>query len=272
MKKITYILFFLGAYATYSQTVVWSDDFNDLNIADWTITNTETTDDGFNWEAQFESNPNILKEVLRSVSYDTNEGEQLDPDNWAISPSINLSNASGTITLKWKAASPDPSYDNENYAVYIANSAVINDLENGTTMSYNLTGINLLTEQTIDISSFAGEPNVYVAFRHYNAVPDGGFIVNIDDVAVEAETVLSLENVALNQLKYWQNRETKDLHFKSPINLKSIELFDTSGKKLLYVNANQKNIEIDTSHLAVGAYLTKVNTENATKMIKIVLY
>jgi len=176
MKKITFILFLLATYATYAQTVVWSDNFDDLDISDWTITNTETTNDGFNWEAQLETNPNIVEEVLRSVSYDVNDGVQLDPDNWAISPSINLSNASGTITLKWKAAAPDPEFSNENYAVYIATSAAINDLENGTSMSYNLTGINTLTDQTIDISSFAGEPNVYVAFRHFNAVSDEGLL------------------------------------------------------------------------------------------------
>lgn len=271
MKKITFILFNLMITAIYSQTVVWSDNFDDLDISDWTITNNETSSDGFDWEAQLESNPNIVEEVLKSVSYDINGDVNLAPDNWAISPSIDLSNASGTITLKWKAASPDPDFDNENYSVYIATSSVINDLLNSTSMNYNLDGVNLLTEQMLDISSFAGESTVYIAFRHWNAVPDEGFIVNIDDVVVEAQTVLGIEDVALNELKYWQNGVSKDLHLKSPISMNSVEIYDTSGKQLLYVSANKKDINIDTSSLAVGAYFTKINTENAYKMIKIVL-
>ena len=43
-----------------------------------------------------------------------------------------------------------------------------------------------------------------MAFRHWKAVPDEGYIVNIDDVVVEAQTVLGLENVVLNVLKYWK--------------------------------------------------------------------
>ena len=39
----------------------------------------------------------------------------------------------------------------------------------------------------------------------------------------------------------------------------------------MHKNTNQKNIEIDTDRLAVGAYITKVNTDNATKLIKVVL-
>ncbi|WP_181896351.1 T9SS-dependent choice-of-anchor J family protein [Seonamhaeicola aphaedonensis] len=272
MKKITFILFYLMITTVYSQTVVWSDNFDDLDISDWTITNNETSSDGFDWEAQLESNPNILEEVLKSVSYDINGDVNLAPDNWAISPSIDLSNASGAITLKWKAAAPDgPEFDNENYSVYIATSSVINDLLNGTSMTYNLDGINLLTEQSLDMSSFAGQSTVYIAFRHWNAVPDEGFIVNIDDVVVEAQTVLGIEDVALNELKYWQNGGTKALHFKSPINLSNVELFDTSGKMLLSISDTGKNLEIDTSHLATGAYITRVCTENAYKMIKIVL-
>ncbi|TXG40228.1 T9SS type A sorting domain-containing protein [Seonamhaeicola maritimus] len=272
MRKITIILFCILFYNTQGQTVVWSDDFNDLDISDWTITNNETTSDGFDWEALLETNPNVNEEVLRSVSYDLIGDVNLSPDNWAISPVIDLSNASGTITLKWKAASPDDSFDNENYTVYIASSSAINDLENGTTMSYNLDGINLLTEQTLDISSFAGTSTVYVAFRHWNAVPDEGYIVNIDDVVVEAQTVLGLENVVLNELKYWQNNNTKDLHFKSPINLRNVEIYDSSGKNLMnFVASNQKNIKINTSHLSVGAYFARVNSDNASRMIKIVL-
>ncbi len=190
MKKILLSLAvaFTGVTA-FSQSVIFFDDFDDLDISNWTLVDADG--DGNNWSAvqiQNQDGSPVGTPVLRSSSWN---GNPLFPDNWAISPALDLSSFSSgdAIALNWEVMAIDADWDVENYTVYVAAGNSIDDLA-ASTVTFNestLDGINELTPRTLDISSFAGQSAVYFAFRHHNVSDQ--FTIEIDNVVVEGSTM-----------------------------------------------------------------------------------
>src|SRR5690606_36460452 len=162
-----------GMMAVNAQTTIWSDDFDDLDVSDWMLYDEDG--DGQLWY------PALLNggdtPILTSVSW---SGVPLTPDNWAVSPAIDLSEVTGA-ELKWFVFASDPLYNLENYGVYVATE---NTVEALTTAGELFTEFDLpseLTERTLDLSAFDGQ-TIYIAFRHYNVSDQ--FRIGIDDVSV----------------------------------------------------------------------------------------
>ena len=123
MGKITLLLFlFLSFNFCIAQTTVWADNFNDEDISDWTLIDADG--DSNNWGDLFQiqdGNGTAVTPVsLISRSWQTSA---LTPDNWAISPAIDLSGASGTITVEWITQVAAASWDEEKYSLHVGASS-----------------------------------------------------------------------------------------------------------------------------------------------------
>jgi len=173
------------AVTTTTTTDVFFDDFNDGDVSDWSFIDSDG--DTNNWIPVTLTDSGLGAgdiSVLRSFSWVSTTGA-LTPDNWAITPAIDLTSVTGSLQLQWKIAAVDPDWDVENYTVYVATSNTITALQASPT-SFNestLDGINTLTTRTIDISSFVGQ-TIYVGFRHHNVSDQ--FSIELDDVRVSA--------------------------------------------------------------------------------------
>ncbi|MDR1877296.1 MAG: choice-of-anchor J domain-containing protein [Flavobacteriaceae bacterium] len=194
MKKIIFSGLFMAFSIFNSQTIV-SYDFNNGSLSGWTLLDEDS--DGNNWEATdiIDYNENILFEgVLASWSYSTEENESLNPDNWAITPAIDLSNYPvGTkILLKWKVIGTDPDWSEEHYSVYVAsgNNNKTDFLNSSLTFSETLPeGTESFLDRSLDISSFAGQ-TVYLAFRHHDSSDE--LAIAIDDITIEQVDCLDI--------------------------------------------------------------------------------
>ncbi len=154
---------------------------------DWTFVDSDG--DGFNWAWEDSSStphmtPYEGNGMIYSESYHNNEsgsgGTVLTPDNWAISPAVEV--PADATTLSFWVAGQDPSYAAEHYAVYAGTTADTTAMveimpESVATGSY--------TQQFIDISAYAGQ-TVYFAFRHFNI--SDMFVLNIDFVEISDAT------------------------------------------------------------------------------------
>ena len=185
MKKFLLPCFLALGLSASAQTY-FSDDFNDQDVSDWT--RIDSDGDAKNWADLFTVNDDAGNPVtpvsLISRSW---QGAALTPDNWIVSPAINLTAATGQLNLNWKVQCAAAAWDNENYSVYVALASDIATLGASPvtfTEVYN-DPANAGTQysRTLDVSSFAGQ-TIYVAFRHHN-VTDMDFI-SIDDVVVKA--------------------------------------------------------------------------------------
>jgi len=174
MKKLLLTFSLLLASFGYAQTY-FSDNFDDLDITDWTVYDQDG--DGKNWydfndtQQSYNTNPALVSVGINS-----------HPDNYIVSPVINLSTAS-SAQLKYKVKVLQNT--TETYSVYAATTnSVAAFLANGPllTETVNSNGpIKKYYLKTIDLSAYAGQ-QVYIAFRHNNS----NFLMFLDDVSVTA--------------------------------------------------------------------------------------
>jgi len=162
------------------QIITW--DFEDEAQAnDWMIVDNDG--DGFCWEYT-NTDGQITHSgtgVMSSASYDNDTYTALTPDNWLISPQVNLKG-----TLVFYACGQDPSYAREVFAVYVATGEP-QGIEDFVKISADITVNGTMKEYIFDLSEFEGKTGC-IAFRHYNVTDQ--FRLNIDDVTITTEEVI----------------------------------------------------------------------------------
>ena len=269
MKKILFSLLTIAAFNTANaQTVIWSENFDDLDISDWTTFDLDG--DGFEWSPVQSTDNNdqpVGTPVLTSASYHNFYGE-LYPDNWATTPLIDLTNADGTITLKYGVYASDPLWNQENYAVYVSTA---NDYENLNDFVEVFTESSIPgteTQRTIDLSAYAGS-QIYISFRHYDITDM--YRINIDNISVEAET-LSTTNVSDSKVSVYPNpvKDEFKLNLSAAYNAgkTQVTVTDLTGKKVKTFGAGES---YNVSDLGKGVYILKVTdgtNEFTQKLIK----
>lgn len=269
-KKLLFGTLVLCSYLSVTaQTNIWADDFNDLDISDWTLIDADG--DNYNWfVVQIEDTEGpVGTPIMRSLSW---SGEsELTPDNWIISPAINLGNASGQINLSWEAMAIDTEWDDENYTVYVATESNITSLE-ASPVNFNevLSGTNTLTSRTLDISAFAGE-TIYVAFRHHNST--GQFSMELDNVEITA-TTLNINESTLTSFTIYPNPATNVITIsnieKQPVT--SISITDSNGRNVKNeLLESFTEAKVDISELQNGVYFVKIASGEEICLKKIIV-
>lgn len=263
MKKILLTISAIVAISVANaQTVVWSDNFNDLNISDWTLVDADG--DGRNWSAVQITDAFGLPSgtpQLRSASWQT---VPLTPDNWAITPAIDLSAypVGSTIALNWLVKASDADYDAENYTVYVGTQNTPTSLLTSTTTFSEITlnGVNTLSPRTLDISAFAGNATVYVAFRHYNVSDQ--FTMEIDDVAVVA-TALGVDAFFKSNFAMYPNpaKNVLNISGNAGLSMENVVITDLNGRVVKQQNLGGVSAsEINVADLTSGMYLITISS------------
>lgn len=266
-------LFFASALLTgltvaNAQVQVWQDNFNDEDISDWTLYDDDG--DGLNWgdifQVQNQAGTPVTPISLISRSW---QQDALTPDNWAISPAIDISNAEGSLSLTWITQVAAASWDEEHYSVYVSTSPDQESLL-ASPVSFTETlglGTNAGTpvNHSLDLSSFIGESQIYVAFRHYDCT-DMDFL-SVDDVTVTAGS-LAVSNVSTSKVSVYPNPTTDVLNITTSKKVSSVEIYDMLGRKVK--DASLANGQVSVSDLANGSYVLKVNSAEGSTSHKFI--
>lgn len=251
-----------------AQVQVWKDDFNDEDLSDWTLIDAD--DDGYNWgdvfQIQNSAGTPVTPISLISRSWQT---VPLTPDNWAISPAINIEGAGGALTLSWITQVAAQSWDMEKFSVYVATTPdqaalLASPVQVTKTLGVG-TNAGTPVNHTLDLSSFLGQPQIYVAFRHWDTT-DMDFL-SVDDVTVTA-TTLATSDVNKTKLSIYPNPTTDVLNIKSDSKVKSADIYDISGKLVKSVEVADGKINVQ--ELANGSYVLKVSSEKGATSHKFI--
>ncbi|MBQ9178171.1 MAG: choice-of-anchor J domain-containing protein, partial [Prevotella sp.] len=159
-------------YRKHVENSLW--DF-EANADGWTMIDADG--DGFNWE-YYASEGNVTHSgtgVMCSISYDNTTYSPVEPDNWLVSPEVDLDG-----TLSFWAVGQDKNYAAEHFAVYASTGDPTNTASFVEIMPETITTAEM-TEYTVDLSAYAGQKG-YIAFRHFNCTDM--FRLNIDDVTI----------------------------------------------------------------------------------------
>ena len=176
-----------GTMTATSRDGVYTWDFEDeAQLDNWMALDNDN--DGYNW--QYFNNTGLEtgrmtahsgEGLVASASYDNDSYTALTPDNWLISPVVDLGGA-----LTFWACGQDASYAAEVFGVYVCvgDPENINDfVQVGPDMT--ATGEYELYEY--DLSAFAGQQGCF-AIRHYNVTDQ--FWLNVDDVTLNTTGVV----------------------------------------------------------------------------------
>ena len=164
-------------------TTVASWDFESSSLpSGWLLTDGDG--DGYNWMvingSDYSEYAHGGQGYIRSNSYISGSGTALTPDNWVFSSAVTIP-ANGTTTLSFWIRAQDPNWPGDIVKVYVCTAQTV---ATATEVSGDITAPEAYTEETIDLTGYAGQ-TVYIAFRHYNCTDR--FAVNIDDVHITNE-------------------------------------------------------------------------------------
>ena len=176
--------------------VFFEDNFDDGDISDWTTIDNDG--DGNDWtDYQYGQSSDLSAQAgAHSIDYSMTSaswegGTALTPDNWLISPSVDLTSASGTTFLEWYVAGQDQTWASEVYRVLVSTTGTaISDFSevyaDETVQAAGPDG-NDYWKRTVDLSAYNGQ-TIHVAFQHHNVTDM--FRINLDDVQIYENTVV----------------------------------------------------------------------------------
>ncbi len=170
-----FILFFAFILCGNAQTLLNEGFESGALPSGWTAIDSDG--DGFNWDATLWQNPHSGNRCIVSSSYDLQMGPLL-PDNWLITPAILLT---GNATLSFYISGDDPTYNQENYSVYISTTGT--DISDFTTLLKTGVTNGHYELQEVDLSAFTGQ-TVHIAFRHHDVTDM--YYLKLDDVTISA--------------------------------------------------------------------------------------
>ena len=277
MKKRLLLLSLIGLTRlnASAQVVVFNEDFatQQSQQVGWTVLDTDG--DGNDWGFyDFGANPLASNHPSASVinpqgrlaiSQSYAGGTALTPDNYLISPAIDLSNAAtaqGTLTLKFKVGSDQSAliYAAEYVSVYVVTNISSANSISATTPVHSavLTTIGI-NEFTYDISSHGGQ-TIYLVFRHHNCTDQGSLL--LDDISIEKASGAGINETGLD-VKVAPNPVTNNLTISLNEEIKTISFYDLKGTLVKEVlNVNSKNSIIDISNFDKGLYFYSIETTN----------
>ena len=214
---------------------------------DWTIVDSDG--DGNNW-TQF--NPNNFTSggfaaydgsyTAMSRSWNSSTGAALTPDNWLISPQVNLGGV-----LKYYIHDDGAGYP-ETYRIYVSTTG--SSIANFTPLTNDMQSPNSSSwvEQSVDLSAYEGQQG-YIAFRNYNC-SDKDFML-IDAISITALTYgdwVTKENVTSSYTITGLDAESEyavevqAVYAEGNSNWSDFVLFTTSAADAMPLNLEVNNI------------------------------
>ena len=81
---------------------------------------------------------------------------------------------------------------------------------------------------------------------------------------------LGTSNTEIKKTQIYPNPTKNILYIKSPREIKNIEVFDSSGRKIMNVNPNQKETQVNLEKLNSGNYILRTHSENGVESYKVI--
>ena len=141
--------------------------------------------DGYNWYQAYTGRSGADDDI--AFVSDSYYYGALDPDNWLITPIINLG---GTMSVWMKSYSP---YYLDTFAIYLTTDLDFDEVEDfNIPLVVKSVAPDEWTEYTADLSAYAGQQG-YIAIRHFNSYDR--YALLMDDFRVDGEGIM-LSNVS----------------------------------------------------------------------------
>lgn len=278
-KNILLLAFVLISGIASAQFTVWEDDFNDGEVSDWTLLDSDGNSS--NWLArkniQFAGGQvtNGTVDVLGSYHINLTTGSSLGgapENNWAITPAIDLSFYAAPIELNVNFQTCINGGDRTLY-VYVSNSpdqesfllttptALFFDRVNSTAVEFS--------DHIIDLSAYAGQSQVYIAL-----VATVGVGMEVDKVNVTATNILGIGDTtkkpSASIIKQNPVVENLQIQLGNTVNAANtvLKIYNTTGMLVKETKYNEENIAVN--NLSSGVYFVVLSDGTTTEKMKFI--
>lgn len=214
--------------------------------------------DSYTWMQNVRNSTHGGSGNIASASYINGVGA-VEPDNWLISPKINLPAESAQISW-WDYGDDNNDYA-EHYGLYVSTSGT-NPSDFTLLWEGDVPSAKTWRQLTQSLNDYCGQ-GVYIAFRHFNCTNKYWLI--LDDMKVSGTGALGINDVDQTSVNVYPNPTTGRFHITAE-GFENVEVYDVTGRNVM----NTDQSVIDLSAFANGVYTLRVNTVMGSSMQKIV--
>ena len=227
-------------------------DFEALgSLGCWTAI--DANNDGLTWE--YEEDFGAI-----DYSWDEESEEGITPDDYLVSPALNLPQG-GTCELSYTIA-PAGLFDyEEHYSVYVSTTGCSVSDFTDCLFSETFDGEEWYYERSLDLSQYAGH-TVYIAFRHHDCYDQ--MAIALYDVTVTA-TEGNAENTSHASVNIYPNPTNGIVNVEGD-GILSMEVIDITGRTVM---SQEGAGSIDMSQLPNGIYAIRTVTEDGVSLQKV---
>jgi hypothetical protein len=265
MKRI--LLLAIAALFTISLNAqIFSDDFEDDDISDWTTVSPNYAVNPYSWHCYYWESGD--QHYLSVSAYDGST--DTEATCWIVSPSFS------TVGF----SSVDITFDNRaRYNIYQDLELYVSTDFAGDSASFDAATWTQVTGFDVDesyddydwvvgananLGSVTGEDDVYIAFKYVSIDGQGGNWT-VDNVVI---TGTSSVNTISKLVQIYPNPATSSLNVNSVSNIENIVVTNVIGQRVFNVNNIQtSNYTIDVADLANGVYLITVENTDGTSVL-----
>ena len=253
---------------------------NEAALDGWTVFDADG--DTFDWTYfegnEFTENGGFSGAYAASESWTPDEGA-LTPDNYLLSPLVNIPAGGATLTFKTgynyyseEDGAPEEldvyvtTQTNPTLAQLQALTSVFNEVFD-TETDADYTPVAQL--KTINLAAYAGQA-VKIVFRHHNA-ENQDFIL-LDDVVVTAGTAGTEDNIA-SRFTVSPNPANNVINISNANNMSfnSVSVSDVNGRTIKTLKFDGvTSAQVNVSDLASGVYMLNISSDNGNITKKIV--
>lgn len=256
-KTLLFLILFSAGLFGFGQNILLEEYFNDPENLPATWTTIDQDGDGFNWYVD------TYDTEIYAVSESWVDDTPLTPENYLISPQINLSGLVGSVKLRYTIQVGSDEYFAEKYKVAVSTSG------NGSADFTNIIFEETCTaneyyevppywhERIVDLTPFMGQ-SIYFTFCHYDCTDQYKFFL-------DSVQVYNLDNVGINKydpfnLTVYPSPASEKVFVNGEFDDATISLFTTEGRQVYAATRQGRYSHIDVSQFEPGMYLLKLET------------
>lgn len=229
----------------------------------WTLYANDPVDYGFN----ISTNPEYARTgsscLVGAYSDDVNV------DQWAISPAITLPAEAANFTLSWYAMLTNWEGIVSDYEVLLSTTGNAQADFTVTLHSEADSSNHQFVYRSVSLADYAGQ-TIYIAFHNKTAV--GGDAMIIDDLRI-GEGEVGIDDVVVSAVSVSPNPATGMVTVRAEgiEGRVNVEIVDLNGRTVMQQQGNAASYRFDVSNLAAGAYFVRLTGENTNAVKKLIV-
>lgn len=237
-----------------AQALPFHEDFEAEVSPCWT--NSDFDQDGMTWFWVNDGYGHESNGCYVSMSYDTEEWEDIMPNDWLITPLLSIP-ANGAY-LSWWAAAYAEEWPENTYDVLISTTGT--GPGDFTSIYSETMETETFQQRSLDLSAYANQ-NIHIAFAHHTNTEEtaDSYGLAIDDIVVEAGTGIS-DNIVKDEILLYPNPVSDVLNISS-VEGCDIVIYNMMGQVVHQEESSNDTIQVDTHAYAAGTYFVQVKGE-----------